>query len=72
MHSACSSAASGGAGYLLKDRVLDVTEFAAAVRRVGEGGSVVDSALVAQLRCPAPQRMAALANLRNASARCSR
>ena len=38
-----------GAGYLLKDRVLDVTEFAAAVRRVGEGGSVVDSALVAQL-----------------------
>ena len=38
-----------GAGYLLEDRVLDVTELAKAVRRVGEGGSVVDPALVAQL-----------------------
>jgi DNA-binding NarL/FixJ family response regulator len=38
-----------GAGYLLKDRVLDVTELAEAVRRVGEGGSVVDPMLVAQL-----------------------
>ena len=38
-----------GAGYLLKDRVLDVTELAEAVRRVGEGGSVVDPSLVAQL-----------------------
>src|SRR5205814_9417450 len=28
-----------GVGYLLKDRVADVGEFAAAVRRVGEGGS---------------------------------
>jgi DNA-binding NarL/FixJ family response regulator len=37
------------AGYLLKDRVLDVTELAEAVRRVGEGGSVVDPTLVAQL-----------------------
>ena len=27
-----------GVGYLLKDRVSDVKEFAAAVRRVGEGG----------------------------------
>jgi DNA-binding NarL/FixJ family response regulator len=38
-----------GAGYLLKDRVLDVRELAEAARRVGEGGSVVDPALVAQL-----------------------
>lgn len=38
-----------GAGYLLKDRVLDVRQIAEAVRRVGEGGSVVDAALVAQL-----------------------
>ena len=38
-----------GAGYLLKDRVLDVTDLADAVRRIGEGGSVVDPALVAQL-----------------------
>jgi DNA-binding NarL/FixJ family response regulator len=38
-----------GVGYLLKDRVSDVTEFAAAVRRVGEGGSALDPAVVAQL-----------------------
>ena len=31
-----------GVGYLLKDRVSDVDEFAAAVRRVGEGGSALD------------------------------
>ena len=31
-----------GVGYLLKDRVADVDEFAAAVRRVGEGGSALD------------------------------
>jgi DNA-binding NarL/FixJ family response regulator/class 3 adenylate cyclase len=38
-----------GVGYLLKDRVADVTEFAAAVRRVGEGGSALDPAIVSQL-----------------------
>ena len=38
-----------GAGYLLKDRVLDVRTLADAAQRVGKGGSVVDPALVAQL-----------------------
>jgi DNA-binding NarL/FixJ family response regulator len=38
-----------GAGYLLKDRVLDIRQLAEAVRRVGEGGSVIDPALVEQL-----------------------
>jgi DNA-binding NarL/FixJ family response regulator len=38
-----------GVGYLLKDRVSDVAEFAAAVRRVGEGGSALDPAVVQQL-----------------------
>jgi DNA-binding NarL/FixJ family response regulator/class 3 adenylate cyclase len=38
-----------GVGYLLKDRVADVDEFAAAVRRVGEGGSALDPAIVSQL-----------------------
>jgi DNA-binding NarL/FixJ family response regulator len=38
-----------GVGYLLKDRVSDVSEFAAAVRRVGEGGSALDPAIVSQL-----------------------
>lgn len=38
-----------GVGYLLKDRVSDVDEFAASVRRVGEGGSALDPAVVSQL-----------------------
>ena len=38
-----------GVGYLLKDRVSDVDEFAAAVRRVGEGGSALDPTVVSQL-----------------------
>ena len=38
-----------GVGYLLKDRVADIAEFAAAVRRVGEGGSALDPAVVSQL-----------------------
>ena len=36
-------------GYLLKDRVADIDEFAAAVRRVAEGGSALDPAVVSQL-----------------------
>jgi DNA-binding NarL/FixJ family response regulator len=38
-----------GVGYLLKDRIHDVTEFADAVRRVGEGGSALDPAVVSRL-----------------------
>jgi DNA-binding NarL/FixJ family response regulator len=38
-----------GVGYLLKDRISDIGEFAAAVRRVGEGGSALDPAIVSQL-----------------------
>jgi DNA-binding NarL/FixJ family response regulator len=38
-----------GAGYLLKDRVADVAEFASAVRRVAEGGSAIDPTIVSQL-----------------------
>jgi DNA-binding NarL/FixJ family response regulator len=38
-----------GVGYLLKDRVADVKEFAAAVRRVAEGGSALDPSVVSQL-----------------------
>jgi DNA-binding NarL/FixJ family response regulator len=36
-------------GYILKDRVSDVGELADAVRRVGEGGSVLDPLVVSQL-----------------------
>ena len=43
-------AASGTAiGYLLKDRIADVTEFLDAVRRVGSGGTALDPEVVAQL-----------------------
>ena len=38
-----------GVGYLLKDRIADLTEFAAAVRRVAEGGSALDPEIVARL-----------------------
>jgi len=36
-------------GYLLKDRVSDVDEFAGAVRRVAQGGSALDPTVVSQL-----------------------
>lgn len=36
-------------GYLLKDRVGDLSEFLDAVRRVGNGGSAVDPLVVSQL-----------------------
>lgn len=36
-------------GYLLKDRVSDIAEFADAVRRIARGGSVLDPEVVAQL-----------------------
>ncbi len=38
-----------GVGYLLKDRVAHIDEFASAVRRVAEGGSALDPAVVSQL-----------------------
>lgn len=41
--------ATGGLGYLLKDRVADVSDFVAAARRVGEGGTALDPEVVAQL-----------------------
>jgi DNA-binding NarL/FixJ family response regulator len=39
----------GGVGYLLKDRVADLGEFAEAVRRVAVGQSVIDPEVVARL-----------------------
>jgi DNA-binding NarL/FixJ family response regulator len=38
-----------GIGYLLKDRVSDVSAFTDALRRVGEGGSALDPEVVASL-----------------------
>lgn len=38
-----------GVGYLLKDRVSDVQEFIGAVRRVADGGSALDPAIVSTL-----------------------
>jgi DNA-binding NarL/FixJ family response regulator len=40
---------SGGVGYLLKDRVADIEGFVDAVRRVADGGSVIDPEVVAHL-----------------------
>ncbi len=39
----------GGIGYLLKDRIAEVAEFQDAVVRVGEGGTVLDPEVVAQI-----------------------
>jgi DNA-binding NarL/FixJ family response regulator len=36
-------------GYMLKDRVSDLDELSSSVRRIGEGASVLDPAVVAQL-----------------------
>jgi DNA-binding NarL/FixJ family response regulator len=38
-----------GVGYLLKDRVSDLGELASSIRRVAEGGSVLDPLVVQQL-----------------------
>jgi DNA-binding NarL/FixJ family response regulator len=38
-----------GVGYLLKDRISDVGEFVAAVKRVAEGGSALDPIIVSTL-----------------------
>jgi DNA-binding NarL/FixJ family response regulator len=38
-----------GVGYLLKDRISDVDEFVAAVRRVADGGSALDPIIVSTL-----------------------
>ncbi len=44
--------ATGGFGYLLKDRILDVDDFLAALARVGAGGSALDPEVVASLLAP--------------------
>ncbi|HEV7710641.1 MAG TPA: response regulator transcription factor [Asanoa sp.] len=44
--------ASGGFGYLLKDRVFDVDDFLDALRRVATGGSALDPEVVARLLGP--------------------
>jgi len=43
------SANTSSVGYLLKDRVADVTEFLDALRRVAAGGTALDPEVVAQL-----------------------
>ena len=59
-----------GVGYLLKDRVSDVAEFVASVRRVVEGGSAIDPTIVSRLvtRAASTTRWR---SSRRASARCS-
>jgi len=47
---------SGGFGYLLKDRVLDVDDFLEAVTRVAAGGSALDPEVVARLVSPVGRR----------------
>ncbi|GIF68385.1 DNA-binding response regulator [Asanoa ishikariensis] len=44
--------ASGGFGYLLKDRVFDVDDFLDALRRIAAGGSALDPEVVGRLLGP--------------------
>jgi len=46
---AASGGGAAGVGYLLKDRVADVGDFVAALRRVADGGTALDPEVVAQL-----------------------
>jgi DNA-binding NarL/FixJ family response regulator len=52
----------GGVGYLLKDRVADVSDFIDAIARVAQGGTVLDPDVVRQL-LRASHRAASLATL---------
>jgi DNA-binding NarL/FixJ family response regulator len=54
--------APAGVGYLLKDRVADVSEFIEAISRVANGGTVLDSEVVRQL-LRASRRSESLATL---------
>jgi DNA-binding NarL/FixJ family response regulator len=60
--------ASGGFGYLLKDRVLRVADFLDAVHRVASGGSALDPHVVAALLAPGarPAPLAALTDREHA------
>ncbi len=49
-----------GVGYLLKDRVADLTEFLEALERVAAGGSALDPEVVAQLLARSRHPLAAL------------
>jgi DNA-binding NarL/FixJ family response regulator len=43
------SQGTGGVGYLLKDRISDVTQFVDAIRRVASGGTAMDPEVISQL-----------------------
>ncbi len=49
-----------GVGYLLKDRVADLTEFLEALNRIAAGGSVLDPEVVAQLLARSRHPLASL------------
>jgi DNA-binding NarL/FixJ family response regulator len=57
-----------GVGYLLKDRVADVTEFLDALRRVADGGSALDPEVVAQLLARSRNPLALMAEGRSNAA----
>jgi DNA-binding NarL/FixJ family response regulator len=52
--------ATGGFGYLLKDRVLDVNDFLDALARIADGGSALDPEVVGRLLRPRADSAVAL------------
>ena len=67
----CWRATPPGVGYLLKDRVADVAEFADALARVAAGGTALDPEVVGQLLRRRPPRRRPGRRSPRASARCS-
>ena len=65
------ASAPAGAGYLLKDRVADVSDFIDALTRIAQGGTVLDPEVVRQL-LQAGRRTDTLAALTRGSGRCCR
>jgi DNA-binding NarL/FixJ family response regulator len=65
------ASAPGGVGYLLKDRVADVSDFIDAIAQVARGGTVLYPEVVRQL-LTASRRADTLAALTRGSGRCSR
>ena len=59
-----------GVGYLLKDRVVDIGEFVAALTRVAAGGTALDPEVVSASYCGASRRRDGLATSPAGNATC--
>ena len=68
----CCEGSAPGIGYLLKDRVADVAEFADALERVAAGGTALDPEVVSQLLGASRRARPGSASLTAGNATCCR